>query len=74
MEIQLIIFLSGFRCVRYSLDFWWLAQKDRGWEKHSSGPALQMKKKGFTEEEMMDEFIDIEIESIRLWIINDFCN
>ena len=37
----------------------------RGWKNAAAGPVPQMKAKGFTEEGMMDELIEIEIELLR---------
>jgi hypothetical protein len=42
-----------------------LVVERRGWKHSAAGPALQMKAKDMTDEAMMDELIEIEIELLR---------
>lgn len=60
---SLMNFLCGFRCVVNDKS-WWQIQEKRGWKKSSVGPVPQMRKKGMSEEEIMNELVDIEVESL----------
>lgn len=41
---------------------WWKAQERRGWKRSSVGPVPQMREKGMTDLEIMDELIEIELD------------
>lgn len=64
-------FLTGFRIGRHGmgleidLEWQWAAQAARGWEQTASGPVPQMKIQGLSDNEIMDELIEIEIEVLQ---------
>jgi hypothetical protein len=64
-------FLYGLRLgvlvfgIRWERDVWWQVQETRGWQQRSVGPVPQMKAKGITSRQIIDELIDIEIETLR---------
>lgn len=43
------------------------AIRKRGWKPLSVKPVLEMRDKGLSEEEIIKEFIEIEIEKWRIW-------
>lgn len=58
-------FRNAYRCcgVRSDVD---KAEKQRGWKLSALGPVPQMRKKGMSDEQIMDELIAIEIDALRL--------
>lgn len=60
-------FLTGFRIGRHGMgleidiELQGAAQAARGWEQSAAGPVPQMKSKGQSDIEIMDELIEIEI-------------
>jgi hypothetical protein len=61
---SVVNFLTGLSCAVGAIGngAMWAAQEKRGWKKSSVGPIPQMREKGMTDEQIMDELIDIEIE------------
>jgi hypothetical protein len=63
-------FLSGFEVACHALGFpidrelWWAAQEARGWKRRSVGAVPQMEAKGLTEEEIVNELIEITIATL----------
>jgi hypothetical protein len=47
-------------------DRWWKAQINRGWKMQSTGPLPQMEEKKFTDIQMADEILAIEIDTWKL--------
>ena len=44
---------------------WWQAQAIRGWKRHPTGPASQMRESGMDEAAIITELIDIHLELLR---------
>lgn len=65
-------FLSGFGAACYafgvtlSLEHRRQAAADRGWSFPSTGPAGQMRERGYTEAQVVDELIAIEIQALEV--------
>jgi hypothetical protein len=65
-------FLGGFVVGSFAADFElphelaWTAQERRGWEQSALGPVRQMRERGMSEEEIMDELIEIQILRLQL--------
>lgn len=64
-------FLTGFRIGRHGmgleidLDLQCAAQATRGWEQSAAGPVPQMRSQGLSDNEIMNELIEIEIDVLR---------
>ena len=64
-------FLTGFATGCHACGFvwdrelWWTAQEARGWKQSPVGPIPQMEAKGLTEAEIMDELIEIEVDTLQ---------
>lgn len=63
-------FLTGMSCARGigGHAAWWEAQRRRGWKRNSAGPVPQMRDKGMTDEEIMDELIEIDIDVLERYL------
>jgi hypothetical protein len=65
-------FISGVRSSAKALglqenrDVWWLAIEARGWKISSLGPLSEMRCRGMTDEQMVEEILAIEIDSWRI--------
>ncbi|MFO0203802.1 MAG: hypothetical protein ACK528_11805 [Alphaproteobacteria bacterium] len=64
-------FMTGFRIGRHGMglendrELQWATEAARGWEQSAAGPVLQMKSQGLSDNEIMDELIEIEIDVLR---------
>jgi hypothetical protein len=51
--------------IRFNRDIWWSVQNERGWKTSPVGPVPQMEEKGMTVSQIINELIDIEVETLR---------
>ncbi len=64
-------FLMGFEagCLAFGFEFdrelWFKVGESRGWKRAPEGPSSPMAAKGLSEHEIMNELIEIEIETFR---------
>jgi hypothetical protein len=64
-------FLHGFEAscsafgFKFDRELWWTVGESRGWKRAPEGPARPMGAKGLSEDEIMDELIEIEIDTLR---------
>ena len=64
-------FLAGFTMavhvfgIRPDHNIHWNVQESRGWKQSPDGPVPQMRGKGMSDRQIIDELIDIEIEILR---------
>ena len=61
----LYMFQMAFRHLAYDIEPDIDVAIQRGWERNALGPVYQMRQRGMTDEQIVDEFLVIEIETWR---------